>query len=128
MNILDKHQRRDLTLALLGTKDVQSIPERIFIAQIAFDEADKAYQARLTELTLKAYSEARLPPKKEGEPKRVASNDDERKLAIQITCRDDETFRNLAQAREDAQRVLQYERNCLEAARIIARLVGEGGQ
>ncbi len=119
MNVITRHEQRTLIADLLA------IPTRIIELQSALDLINTTYESMLTTLTLLAYTEPLFPGKREGDPARPASNDDERKLAVQIMIQRDTEFRRVAEIREDAQRKLAYERNKLEAAKIITRLIGE---
>jgi hypothetical protein len=122
VNIITRHEQKTLIAELL------SIPMRIIELQSALDMINATYESMLTTLTLLAYSEPLFPGKKDSEPARPASNDDERKLAVQIMLQRDAEFKRVAEIRDDAQRKLAYERNKLEAAKIITKLIGEGQQ
>lgn len=122
MNIITRHEQKNLVAELLA------IPTRIIELQSALDMINASYESMLTTLTLLAYSEPLFPGKKDGDPARPASNDDERKLAVQIMLQRDTEFQRVAEIRDDAQRKLAYERNKLEAAKIITRLIGEPQQ
>jgi hypothetical protein len=122
VNIITRHEQKTLISELLA------IPTRINELQSALDMINATYESMLTTLTLLAYSEPLFPGKKEGDPLRIASNDDERKLAVQIMLQRDAEFKRVADVRDDAQRKLAYERNKLEAAKIIVKLIGEPQQ
>ena len=122
MNIITRHEQKNLVAELLA------IPTQIIELQSALDMINASYESMLTTLTLLAYSEPLFPGKKDGDPARPASNDDERKLAVQIMLQRDTEFQRVAEIRDDAQRKLAYERNKLEAAKIITRLIGEPQQ
>jgi hypothetical protein len=122
MNVITRHEQKNLISELLA------IPTRIVELQSALDMINASYESMLTTLTLLAYSEPLFPGKKDGDPLRVASNDDERKLAVQLMIQRDVEFKRVADLRDDAQRKLAYERNKLEAAKIITRLIGEPQQ
>ena len=122
MNIITRHEQKYLASELL------SIPTRIVELQSALDMINASYETMLTTLTLLAYSEPLFPGKKDGDPARPASNDDERKLAVQIMLQRDTEFKRVASLRDEALRRLQYERNKLEAAKILTRLIGEPQQ
>lgn len=119
MNLITKHEQKNLIADLLA------IPTRIIELQSTLDLINATYESMLTTLTLLAYSEPLFPGKKEGDAARPASNDDERKLAVQIMLQRDAEFKRVAEIRDDAMRRLAYERNKLEAAKIITRLIGE---
>lgn len=122
MNVITRHEQKHLVAELLA------IPTRIIELQSALDLINATYEPMLTTLTLLAYNEPLFPGKKDGDPLRIAANDDERKLAVQIMLQRDAEFKRIAEVREDAQRKLAYERNKLEAFRIVVRLVGEPQQ
>lgn len=119
MNMLTRHEQKNLVA------DLMQIPGRIKTLSEAFDLIDQQFQAQITALTIKAYTEPLFPPKKDGDPLRIASNDDERKLAVALMCQTDAEYQRLLALRDDAQRKLAYERNKLEAARIVVKLFGE---
>lgn len=99
-----------------------SLPALIHGDQQGFDEADRAYQTRLANLTVSAFS-APLFPGKELGTVRAASNDKEREAAIDKLISGDATLITLAQQREAALRTLQFNRNQFEATKIAAQLL-----
>lgn len=102
------------------------LPADIKKKQEAFDSADTVYQGVLATVTLKAYSETLFPGKKDGEPKRAASNDDERKAAVAILTTGDSTLAKHAEERERALRELQEAKNKFEGAKLAAALLAGG--
>lgn len=96
-------------------------PDNIRDAQARFDEADRAYKARLANLSLEAVS---LPlfVAKDGS-KRTASNDTERELAVEQAVANDALLIRLAQTREATLRELMHARNTLESAKTLAQLL-----
>ena len=78
MNLITRHEHRALIADLL------TAPQKIIELQAALDLIEGDFQTMLAHLTLRAYNEPLFPGKKEGEALRIASNDDERKLAVQL--------------------------------------------
>lgn len=122
MNLITRHEHRALIADLL------TAPQKIIELQAALDLIEGDFQTMLAHLTLRAYNEPLFPGKKEGEALRIASNDDERKLAVQLLSLRDVEFRRATDYRNEVQRRLTFERNKLESARIVARLIGEPQQ
>lgn len=94
-------------------------PGKIAEAQKLMDDAGRLYAARLSILTIKAFSEALFPGKKEGEGLRPASNDTEREAAIQSLITSDPVLEGYAQAREAALRELTRLRGEFEAFKLV---------
>ena len=94
-------------------------PSKIAEAQKLVDDAGRLYAARLSILTIKAFSEALFPGKKEGEGLRPASNDTEREAAIQSLITSDPVLEGYAQAREAALRELTRLRGEFEAFKLV---------
>jgi len=94
-------------------------PGKISEAQKLVDDAGRLYAARLSILTIKAFSEALFPGKKEGEGLRPASNDTEREAAIQSLITSDPVLEGYAQAREAALRELTRLRGEFEAFKLV---------
>lgn len=122
MNMISRHEQKSLVNELLA------IPMRIRELQSAVDMIDAEYESMLANLTWRAWTQPLFPGKKEGDPMRPAGNDDERRLAVQMLIAQDAEFRRVASIRDDAHGRLAYERNKLEAARIVSRLIGEPQQ
>lgn len=122
MNLITRHEQKNLVAELL------SIPMRIRELQTAVDMIDAEYESMLANLTWRAWTQPLFPGKKDGDAARPAGNDDERKLAVQMLIAQDAEFRRVASVREDAHGRIAYERNKLEAAKIITRLISEGQQ
>ncbi len=122
MNMITRHEQKTLIADLLA------IPTRIRELQSAVDLIDTEYESMLANLTFRAWTQPLFPGKKEGDPARPAANDDERRLAVQMLIAEDAEFRRVASIREDAHGRLAYERNKLEAAKIIVKLLGEPQQ
>ena len=120
MNLITRHQHRALITDLL------TAPQTILDLQAALEITEREYTSMLAHLTLRAWMEPLFPPKKDGDPMRPAGNEEERRLAVQIVCQRDPDFTRVTAIHEDVQRRLGYERNRLEAARIVSRLIGEG--
>ncbi len=118
MNMITRHEQKTLIADLLA------IPMRIRELQSAVDLIDTEYESMLANLTFRAWTQPLFPGKKDGDPARPATNDDERRLAVQLLIAEDAEFRRVASIREDAHGRLAYERNKLEAAKIIVKLVG----
>lgn len=99
-------------------------PDLILDAQTTFDDADRAYKARLANLSLEAMS---LPlfVGKDG-AKRTASNDTERTLAVEQAVANDALLIRQAQIREAALRELLHARNTYDAAKMVAQLLTSG--
>lgn len=97
-------------------------PQRIADAQHDFDITDRMYQARLTELTIAAFSKPLFPGKKPEDPLRPASNDTEREAAINQMLSNDLGMIDLARQRDTALRTLIRERNEFEALKLVAQL------
>jgi hypothetical protein len=107
-------------------KMLLAAPELIRQAQTLYDETDHLYRNKLAELSIKALSEPMFPGKKPEDGQRMASNEEERSLAVQSVCSSDVAFIRLAQNREAAGRSLHYERNQFEAAKLVAGLLQNG--
>lgn len=97
-------------------------PLRITDAQRDFDIVDRMYQARLTELTIAAFSKPLFPGKKPEDPLRPASNDTEREAAINQTLSNDLNMIDLARQHDTALRMLILARNEFEALKLVAQL------
>ena len=122
MNLITRHEQKNLVNELLA------IPMRIRELQSAVDMIDAEYESMLANLTWRAWTQPLFPGKKEGDAARPAGNDDERKLAVQMLIAQDAELRRIASVRDDAHGRLAYERNKLDAAKIITRLIGEPQQ
>lgn len=108
----------DLVLKLLI-----DLPDDIYEYQKVYDTVSAMYEARLSDLTFKALSTTMFPGKKEGEPLRAASNDDERKIATSQVLIADEKFKLLTQELNEAKNELTLAKNKYEAAKIAANLL-----
>lgn len=122
MNMISRHEQKNLVNELLA------IPMRIRELQGAVDMIDAEYESMLANLTWRAWTQPLFPGKKDGDAARPAGNDDERKLAVQMLIAQDAEFRRVGSIRDDAHGRLAYERNKLDAAKIITRLIGEPQQ
>ncbi len=96
-------------------------PCHILMAQSAYNEADRAYQIRLAEVTINALSAA-IFPGKDG-ALRAATNDTERAAAVDKLTATDERLTTLRIQRESALTVLQYHKNVFDGAMRAARLL-----
>lgn len=94
-------------------------PGKIAEAQKLVDDAVRLYSARLSIVTIKAFSAALFPGKKDGDPNRPASNDTEREAAIQQLITSDPVLEGYAQAREAALRELTRLRGEFEAFKLV---------
>ena len=96
------------------------VPALLESAQARLDAATRNYESKVTLLSIEALSVPLFPGKKEEDPKRPASNDTERDLAIQHALATNAALIELAQTREIALRQVTRLRNELEAAKILA--------
>lgn len=98
-------------------------PARIEESQRLFDTADQLYKHSLTDVSIEALSSCIFPGKKPEDPRRAASNDTERDLAIQNLATTNARLITLSERRDAALRELQRERNTFEAAKLLAALL-----
>jgi hypothetical protein len=97
-------------------------PEQLNNAQRTLDAIRYSYEARMVELSIAAMGAAIFPGKTPEDPKRAASNERERDLAIQSVCLADAGFQQLRLAYEEAQREVSLTRDRQTNYRLIAQL------
>lgn len=104
---------------------LMDLPEDICDFQVIFDTVSMSYAAHLSDLTFKAFNTLMFPGKKDGEPLRVASNEEERRVAVSQVIAADEKMKILTREFNEAQRELTLAKMKYESAKIIANLLGE---
>lgn len=92
----------------------------------SFVERRHIYNARATELAIRALGQPLFPGKKPEDDKRIAANDTERDMAVKFSLEHDEDLRELAADLEAARRALTCAQNRLKSYRLIARLTLAG--
>lgn len=102
-----------------------ALPDEIRRLQESFDKIDHEYQLVTSMASIISLGEP-LFAGKDGEL-HAASNDTERKLAIERACASDSAAR-MATQRADALRALQQAKNRLECARLIIQMVCRGNK
>lgn len=109
-----------VTLEYFLTDELQKLPQLIEDRQARFDREDQAYRDLLAVNSLSAIN-ALLFDGKDGS-KRAASNDTERKLAIDFVIAQN-PIKDVAEERDMALRELQYTKNRFEAAKLLVQLL-----
>jgi hypothetical protein len=103
--------------------ELLAAPARIRPLQTAYDEADRAYRSRLITLTFEAFTQPLFPGKKDGDPMRIAGNEDERTAAVEKKCGQDATLIQLAFTRSTAKADLIEAQNQFDALKLAAQLI-----
>lgn len=101
-----------------------NLPDEICRLQAIYDTAQALYEVRLSDLSFKALNTMMFSGKKEGEPLRIASNDEERKIATSQVITGDEKMLIIKNDLDEAIRELQHVKNLFEGAKIAAHLLG----
>lgn len=104
-------------------KMLLDLPESIYSYQEKLDTVTVQYETRLSDLTFKALSTMMFQPKKDGEPLRIASNDEERKIATSQVLLADEKMKILTQDLNEARNELGLAKNKFLAAQLVAHLL-----
>jgi len=97
-------------------------PQKIRDAQWELDQARAELEERQVDLSIEALKEKRFIDPKTGELA-VASNDQQRKLAIDAALAEDVDYNRLLTDFETAQRELAFHKNTQENYRVIAELL-----
>lgn len=102
------------------------IADDVFAAQQIADGARREFEGHVTALSVRALGAAVFPGKTDGDPLRVAANDQERKLAVELVCHEDQTYIELREAHEQAARDLALCKARQANYRIAAQLILKG--
>lgn len=122
--IFDLNVDRELKGELYLTSELMTLPDEILKRQAVYDEADRHYQYHIASASLAALSEPLFKGKDDST--HMASNDTERKIAIDLACVDNPNVIEARVTREAALRELHAARNRFEATGLMVRLLTKG--